>query len=852
MEGSTDEEVTFKVNSKSEDSKLDSVKMHRDFMNRDDIRPEDSVSQRGSSTTSASWRLRARARRAALEAKVMALQEQQELELEEIKLKQRKAELLLKMKLKVAEAEEAVYKGTQSDVKVKGKTDPLEQDKTEEPFKLEPSRGNSTMPAKTKLTPTCDNSSTSESDKMMGKMHSDIFHHLQQGQKQHQQLLEAITISTANIMSFDGNPLNFYEFMRSFDSVIGSSSLDNNTKLLKLYHLCSGAAKDIIHCCLMMHPDDGYLHARTLLTDRFGNAFKICDAWIKKITEGPVIQNDPKQLRDFADQLKTCGETLMAIGMLRELSCRSELVKIIERLPFHLKSRWVRHVKSIRDVGRQPTIQDAVDFITDAADELNDPVFGALLTGGKKSGSTDKVRTMSGRGQVGVFTTSANLSTQNCIMCNASHDLFGCQEFKNMNPDDRFDFAFKNRLCFNCLLPGHISSRCNINRTCSVRGCDQRHTKFLHTGRRMTSPQRPTLLSASDASTQTDSDVSSHASCGAMGAGASRIALPIVPVTVSVPGEVGGTIETFALLDSGSTNSFCLKEIAEKIQTKGRKKIVSISTLEAPNHTMECEEVKLSVKGSSGTSSKKIDAEFLARPSLNISTVNMATEEEISRYQHLFGIDLQVTTGKEVSLLIGQDMPEALMPLEIRAGAPGEVYAIRTALGWTLNGPLENESSLLNHQASSNFVSATGDLPLRVEPQQTYKQGGVDRDDDCQLPSPTLTQDLPNNPQVTSRQDSIKTRLDKDGCLHVHPNYREEMKFLLEESYAKDVLDAAPEKDEGLIELFSKIPGIVSSRPSTRESTQVYDDEDVNSKLLLLLDRRLHLLPEVTDQMSRG
>ncbi|XP_041464836.1 uncharacterized protein LOC121415618 [Lytechinus variegatus] len=268
MEGSTDEEVTFKVNSKSEDSvKMDSVKMHNDLINRDDIRPEDSVSQRSSSsTTSASWRLRARARRAALEAEVMALQEQQELELEEIKLKQRKAELLLKMKLKVAEAEEAVYKGTQSDVQVKGKTDPLEQDKTEESCKLEPSKGNSTMPVKT---PTCDNSSTSESDKMMGKMHSDIFHHLQQGQKQHQQLLEAITISTANIMSFDGNPLNFYEFMRSFDSVIGSSSLNNNTKLLKLYHLCSGAAKDIIHCCLMMHPDDGYLHARTLLTDRF-------------------------------------------------------------------------------------------------------------------------------------------------------------------------------------------------------------------------------------------------------------------------------------------------------------------------------------------------------------------------------------------------------------------------------------------------------------------------------------------------------------------------------------------------------------------------------------------------------
>nr|XP_054770423.1 uncharacterized protein LOC129278240 [Lytechinus pictus] len=826
MEGSTDEEVTFKVNSKSEDCvKMDSAKMQSDFMNRDDIRPEDSVSQRGSSsTTSASWRLRARARRAALQAEVMALQEQQELELEEIKLKQRKAELLLKMKLKVAEAEEAVYKGTQSDVKVKGKTDPLEQDKTEESCKLEPSRDNSTMPAKTKLTPTCDNSSTSESDKMMGKMHSDIFHHLQQGQKQHQQLLEAITISTANIMSFDGNPLKFYEFMRSFDSVIGRSSLDNNTKLLKLYHLCSGAAKDIIHCCLMMHPDDGYLHARTLLTDRFGNAFKICDAWIKKITEGPVIQNNPKQLREFADQLKTCGETLMAIGMLQEISCRNDLVKIIERLPFHLKSRWVRHVKSIRDVGRQPNIQDAVDFITGAADELNDPVFGTLLTGGPKSssgGRTDKARALSGRGPVSTFTTISH-SGENCILCNARHDLFGCQDFKNMKPENRFEFAFKNRLCFNCLLPGHISSRCNINRTCSVKGCNQRHTKFLHTGRGISS-RRPTLSGINDSSTQTDSDVSSHASCDAMGAGVCRVALPIVPVTVSIP-DGREPIETFALLDPGSTNSFCLQELADKIKTKGKRKIVKVSTLEAPNRIMECESVKLRVEGSAGASNKKIDVEFLTRPSLNISAGNMAVEEDISRYPHLTGIDLPVTRDSQVTLLIGQDVPDALLPLEVKAGAPGEVYAVKTALGWTLNGPLGN-GGLQNFQASSSFISDAGNVLLEEQVHKFWKlegteylhdeekgmsvndkkalkiwQEGVCRDGDhYQLPIPLAKRpdDLPSNIQVArNRLESLKRRLERETCLHA--KYNEGMKALLEEGYAEEVPVEIPKKGEGV------------------------------------------------------
>lgn len=94
---STDSEVTLKDHNKSGDS----LKMHD--VKSDTIRPEDFVSQRGSSTTSASWRIRAKAKRAALAAEVTALKEQQGLKLKEIKLW--KDELLLKTRLKIAEAE---------------------------------------------------------------------------------------------------------------------------------------------------------------------------------------------------------------------------------------------------------------------------------------------------------------------------------------------------------------------------------------------------------------------------------------------------------------------------------------------------------------------------------------------------------------------------------------------------------------------------------------------------------------------------------------------------------------------------------------------------------------------------
>eukprot|EP00057_Strongylocentrotus_purpuratus_P005270 XP_003730565.1 PREDICTED: uncharacterized protein LOC100888978 [Strongylocentrotus purpuratus] len=502
----------------------------------------------------------------------------------------------------------------------------------------------------------------------------------------------------------------------------------------------------------------------------------------------------------------------------------------MKRWPFHLKSRWLRLVKTIRDSGRQPNIQHAVEFITGAADELNDPVFGALLMGGPKNLGNARIvkeRTVSGRGQASMFTTSVNSSTKNCIMCQDSHDLFDCQEFKAMEPDERFDFAFINRLCFNCLLPGHVSSKCILNRTCSVKGCNQRHTKFLHTGRRMRpssgnpTPWR-TRRESNDSSTQTDYDVASHASSNATRAGGCRVALPIIPVTVSAA-DGGESIETLALLDPGSTNSFCLQELIDVLQTKGKKKVIQVSTLESPKRAMECEAVKLRVKGS--TADKMIEAEFLTRPSLNISTANMAREEDISKYQHLCGIDLPVTGKNQVTILIGQDVPEALMPLEIKAGKPGEVYAVKTILGWTLNGPLGNGSSLQSFQASSSFISDDGNMLLEEQVHKFWKlegteylhddeksmsindqkalktwQEGVCRDGDhYQLPIPfrKRPEDLPNNIQVAlTRLESLKRRLVKDDCLHA--KYSEGMRSLLDEGYAEEVKDQDLGKDEGV------------------------------------------------------
>ena len=67
----------------------------------------------------------------------------------------------------------------------------------------------------------------------------------------------------------------------------------------------------------------------------------------------------------------------------------------------------------------------------------------------------------------------------------------------------------------------------------------------------------------------------------------------------------------------------------------------------------------------------------------------MARQEDVDQWRHLNGIKLpsEIRNG-EVTLLIGIDVPEALQPHYVCKNENGEPYAIQTAFGWTLNGPL--------------------------------------------------------------------------------------------------------------------------------------------------------------------
>ena len=146
------------------------------------------------------------------------------------------------------------------------------------------------------------------------------------------------------------------------------------------------------------------------------------------------------------------------------------------------------------------------------------------------------------------------------------------------------DCAVKEkRLYFNCFATKHMARSCWKASACDVHGCLSKHSKLLHYP--LQSPGgRPRLRQDHGVEQQgraedKDQPVKGHiCACGPSQPETSKIALPIVSVKVRAKGQ-RKYVHTYALLDSGSTKTFCSRTLVDKLGLEGTKTTLSLTTV---------------------------------------------------------------------------------------------------------------------------------------------------------------------------------------------------------------------------------------------------------------------------------
>ena len=164
------------------------------------------------------------------------------------------------------------------------------------------------------------------------------------------------------------------------------------------------------------------------------------------------------------------------------------------------------------------------------------------------------------------------------------------------------------------------------------------------------------------------------------------------------------SIETYALLDSGSDKTQITKTIADALGIRDRKCVtIPVASL-YQEHTIETTEIFLGI-GAIDSSRPIINLPVIATSTkdFQMPTVPIQTLISVCKdFGHLSDINFPQIRDNKKGILIGADAFSATFPLKYTIGPPGTPHGVLTQLGWTITGPVPNKYRQITEKNQCN------------------------------------------------------------------------------------------------------------------------------------------------------
>ena len=642
-----------------------------------------------------------------------------------------------------------------------------------------------------------------------------------------------------DIQTFDGDPLQYQTFIRSFEHNIEQKTFSARDRLYFLEQYTRGQPRELVRGCEHMPEVEGYIKAKSLLQEQFGNPMKIASAYMGKIIAWPVIKSeDLKSLQAYSIFLRQCNNAMRGIHFSLELDAPSNMQTVIKKLPYKLKERWREEACTLQETSkRRASFRDIVQFVEKQVKIASDPLFGDLMVHdtpgvGKRDVRQFKSQPYSAKPKGSSFATTispmnkgtqhnmksaygnksnASPVTNGCLFCGAGHTLDMCFSLERKAHSDKMAFLKENGVCYGCLCIGHRSRDCTKRLFCKV--CNLRHPTLLHIHSKQSQPgtAKSNQGGKGDSGGTSGSGPISVQSSGLTGAGERDCTLAILPVRVkSTKGNE--VITTYAFLDPGSSASFCTERLMNRLNVTGKKTGILLRTMGQEKVVSSHIVTNLEIAG--------LDTDcFCALPELftqkcmPVHRGNIPKQEDLDKWTHLKDVKL-TEIDSEVDLLIGTNVPRALEPWEVIRGADRAPYGVKTVLGWTVNGPLRGDCTDDSTSERAATVSRISIVTLDDLWEQQVKldfpecaqdeQQGLSREGtqfmesakesvklldghySIGLPLRKADTKMPNNRNVAvQRALSLKRRLTKDSLFHTQ--YTDFMSDMMAKGYAERV-----------------------------------------------------------------
>ena len=159
----------------------------------------------------------------------------------------------------------------------------------------------------------------------------------------------------------------------------------------------------------------------------------------------------------------------------------------------------------------------------------------------------------------------------------------------------------------------------------------------------------------------------------------SEILLQTVPLKVI--GDNGTTVTTYGLIDSGSDVTMIDPSLVEKLEIQGESSQLFLSTVNERDKRQQGLKVDFKIASIDDQDFRKTAVcDAWAVQDLSISLKHLVVRTKRDLWPHLCQVPFPEVEINKVSVLIGTNVQEALIPLEVKKGKPNEPFAIRSCL----------------------------------------------------------------------------------------------------------------------------------------------------------------------------
>lgn len=667
---------------------------------------------------------------------------------------------------------------------------------------------------------------------------------------------QLVRLPRIQLPRFSGNYEDWPTFQDLFISLVHeNTAISDVQKLHYLKSSVTGEAEVLLKPIQITQSN--YEQAWSVLKTRYGNKRLIINSVLKKLfSQRKINTQSANQIKSLLDVTTDCLNNLQNLNIITSSWDPIIIFIVIQKMDTETHKEWEQTVCTNED-DKLPTWDDLRQFMQSK--------YRTLELVMSTSGLREKSIKERSHFVTATASTSPSSGDRKCVLCKESHTLCHCKEFCKLQPAERAEYVKSNKLCFNCLVPGHSAYLCKLRVSCRI--CSRRHHTLLHRSKDATSSvqsedtEQPKVVQhgVEEKEELVNTTIASHHSTKL----STSLAL-LATATVLARNEHNHTVVLRALVDQGSQASFISEKATQLLKLTRRTARGSIigvgSTKTNVNHV-----VQLRI-GSRLHSSFEINIEAYVM-SKQLTTKIPSKAVTVTHWPHLEGLNLadpEYHKPGPIDLLLGVKEYAQIVQQQLIKGPPGSPCAQETNLGWILFGEINTsvreESFLVLHQQIEveNMLKSLWEIDTDKKRKLTreeklceaiYEKNQTRTKEGRYVVSLPFKTENPLSPNGNTKEIAIKRLLQLERRFRKEPTLKENYQKAMQEYIKSNYMEEIPENESNKNKsVYLPHHAVVRSDRETSKTRVVFDASAKGSNNVSLNDELL-VGPQLQDDL---